>query len=227
MYCVCAALCRSWWADSERVSTQRAAGFSSLSALISFSFLLTGLDLLGLKETLMLETAFFFYCIALSFCAVCGTHPGRRRKDSPPVIMLFPCPTCRKDVELGERGLADCLRNLTLERIVERSLSLFLSLSLSLTRKHTPTEFLFFLTRATLKVNSSNCAVQCRNVVLLVLNTWDVLNLHVFIGTSPKRLIAHRVRGPMKSLQAEQNEVEKRRSWVFPSSKEHVWLTRN
>ncbi|XP_052434865.1 tripartite motif-containing protein 46 isoform X1 [Carassius gibelio] len=51
---------------------------------------------------------------------VCGTHPGRRRKDTPPVIMLFPCPTCRKDVELGERGLADCLRNLTLERIVER-----------------------------------------------------------------------------------------------------------
>ncbi|KAK9961258.1 hypothetical protein ABG768_009054 [Culter alburnus] len=51
---------------------------------------------------------------------VCGTHPGRRRKDTPPVIMLFPCPTCGKDVELGERGLADCLRNLTLERIVER-----------------------------------------------------------------------------------------------------------
>lgn len=34
--------------------------------------------------------------------------------------MLFPCPSCRQDVELGERGLADCLRNLTLERIVER-----------------------------------------------------------------------------------------------------------
>uniref|UniRef100_A0A671LNB3 Tripartite motif-containing protein 46-like n=1 Tax=Sinocyclocheilus anshuiensis TaxID=1608454 RepID=A0A671LNB3_9TELE len=51
---------------------------------------------------------------------LCGTHPGRRRKDTPPVIMLFPCPTCGKDVELGERGLADCLRNLTLERIVER-----------------------------------------------------------------------------------------------------------
>ncbi|XP_052003237.1 tripartite motif-containing protein 46-like [Xyrauchen texanus] len=51
---------------------------------------------------------------------VCGTHPGRRRKDTPPVIMQFPCPTCGKDVELGERGLADCLRNLTLERIVER-----------------------------------------------------------------------------------------------------------
>lgn len=34
--------------------------------------------------------------------------------------MLFPCPLCRQDVELGEKGLADCLRNLTLERIVER-----------------------------------------------------------------------------------------------------------
>uniref|UniRef100_A0A8B9HUW5 Tripartite motif containing 46a n=1 Tax=Astyanax mexicanus TaxID=7994 RepID=A0A8B9HUW5_ASTMX len=33
---------------------------------------------------------------------------------------MFPCPTCRSDVELGERGLMDCLRNLTLERIVER-----------------------------------------------------------------------------------------------------------
>uniref|UniRef100_A0A8C1SFE8 Tripartite motif containing 46a n=1 Tax=Cyprinus carpio TaxID=7962 RepID=A0A8C1SFE8_CYPCA len=62
----------------------------------------------------------FSTCISLSFCTVCGTHPGRRRKDTPPVIMLFPCPTCGKDVELGERGLADCLRNLTLERIVER-----------------------------------------------------------------------------------------------------------
>lgn len=34
--------------------------------------------------------------------------------------MMFPCVTCRRDVELGEKGLADCLRNLTLERIVER-----------------------------------------------------------------------------------------------------------
>ncbi|KAL7875050.1 hypothetical protein SRHO_G00060200 [Serrasalmus rhombeus] len=51
---------------------------------------------------------------------VCGTYPGRRRKDTPVLIMMFPCPTCRCDVELGERGLMDCLRNLTLERIVER-----------------------------------------------------------------------------------------------------------
>ncbi|KAF5898175.1 tripartite motif-containing protein 46-like isoform X1, partial [Clarias magur] len=51
---------------------------------------------------------------------VCGTYPGRRRKDTIPLNMLFPCPTCCRDVELGERGLTDCLRNLTLERIIER-----------------------------------------------------------------------------------------------------------
>uniref|UniRef100_A0A8C6WG30 Tripartite motif containing 46b n=1 Tax=Neogobius melanostomus TaxID=47308 RepID=A0A8C6WG30_9GOBI len=33
---------------------------------------------------------------------------------------MFPCGACRRDVELGERGLTECLRNLTLERIVER-----------------------------------------------------------------------------------------------------------
>ncbi|KAL4624839.1 tripartite motif-containing protein 46-like isoform X1, partial [Arapaima gigas] len=49
-----------------------------------------------------------------------GTYPGRRRKDPPSPTILFPCPQCQKDVELGEHGLADCLRNLALERIVER-----------------------------------------------------------------------------------------------------------
>ncbi|XP_023695535.1 tripartite motif-containing protein 46-like isoform X2 [Paramormyrops kingsleyae] len=49
-----------------------------------------------------------------------GTYPGRRRKEPPPPMVLFPCPPCQRDVELGERGLADCLRNLALERIVER-----------------------------------------------------------------------------------------------------------
>ncbi|XP_069041310.1 tripartite motif-containing 46b [Lepisosteus oculatus] len=49
-----------------------------------------------------------------------GTYPGRRRREGPPPAMLFPCPSCQRDVELGERGLSDCLRNLTLERIVER-----------------------------------------------------------------------------------------------------------
>ncbi|KAF3691957.1 Tripartite motif-containing protein 46 Gene Y protein [Channa argus] len=45
---------------------------------------------------------------------------GRRRKDVASSPMLFPCPTCQQDVELGEKGLTECLRNLTLERIVER-----------------------------------------------------------------------------------------------------------
>ncbi|TRY74320.1 hypothetical protein DNTS_032021 [Danionella cerebrum] len=49
-----------------------------------------------------------------------GTHPGRRRKEGPPPLMLFPCVPCGRDVELGERGLAECMRNLALERIVER-----------------------------------------------------------------------------------------------------------
>uniref|UniRef100_A0A3P8V8M5 Tripartite motif containing 46b n=1 Tax=Cynoglossus semilaevis TaxID=244447 RepID=A0A3P8V8M5_CYNSE len=44
----------------------------------------------------------------------------RRRKEGPPVVMMFPCVPCGRDVDLGEKGLTDCLRNLTLERIVER-----------------------------------------------------------------------------------------------------------
>ncbi|XP_061676299.1 tripartite motif-containing protein 46 [Syngnathoides biaculeatus] len=51
---------------------------------------------------------------------VCSTYPGRRRRDTAPPPMLFPCPSCQEDVELGEKGLTDCPRNLTLERIVER-----------------------------------------------------------------------------------------------------------
>ncbi|KAM3872794.1 tripartite motif-containing protein 46 [Diretmus argenteus] len=51
---------------------------------------------------------------------VCGTYPGRRRKDTAPPPMLFPCPSCQQNVELGDKGLTECLRNLTLERIVER-----------------------------------------------------------------------------------------------------------
>uniref|UniRef100_A0A3P8UN90 Tripartite motif containing 46 n=1 Tax=Cynoglossus semilaevis TaxID=244447 RepID=A0A3P8UN90_CYNSE len=61
----------------------------------------------------------FDLCL-LSRLSVCGTYPGRRRKDAAPPPMLFPCPSCQQDVELGERGLTDCFRNLTLERIVER-----------------------------------------------------------------------------------------------------------
>ncbi|XP_061616602.1 tripartite motif-containing 46b isoform X1 [Phyllopteryx taeniolatus] len=47
-------------------------------------------------------------------------YPGRRRKEGPPLAMMFTCVPCGRDVELGEKGLTDCLRNLTLERIVER-----------------------------------------------------------------------------------------------------------
>lgn len=47
-------------------------------------------------------------------------YPGRRRKEGPSPSMMFPCVPCGRDVELGEKGLTDCLRNLTLERIVER-----------------------------------------------------------------------------------------------------------
>ncbi|XP_062265142.1 tripartite motif-containing 46b isoform X1 [Platichthys flesus] len=49
-----------------------------------------------------------------------GTPGGRRRKEGPALVMMFPCGPCGRDVELGEKGLTDCLRNLTLERIVER-----------------------------------------------------------------------------------------------------------
>ncbi|XP_029022488.1 tripartite motif-containing 46b isoform X2 [Betta splendens] len=49
-----------------------------------------------------------------------GPHPGRRRKEGPAPAMMFPCAPCGREVELGEKGLGDCLRNLTLERIVER-----------------------------------------------------------------------------------------------------------
>ncbi|XP_024122878.1 tripartite motif-containing protein 46 [Oryzias melastigma] len=51
---------------------------------------------------------------------VCSTYPGRRRKDTTLPPMIFPCPSCQQEVELGQRGLSDCFRNLTLERIVER-----------------------------------------------------------------------------------------------------------
>ncbi|XP_028317050.1 tripartite motif-containing protein 46-like isoform X5 [Gouania willdenowi] len=49
-----------------------------------------------------------------------GVYAGRRRKEGPPLVMMFPCGPCGRNVELGEKGLTDCLRNLTLERIVER-----------------------------------------------------------------------------------------------------------
>ncbi|XP_022612496.1 tripartite motif-containing protein 46 isoform X1 [Seriola dumerili] len=65
----------------------------------------------------VLKTGSHYICVLLP---VCGTYPGRRRRDTATPPMLFPCPSCQQDVELGEKGLTDCLRNLTLERIVER-----------------------------------------------------------------------------------------------------------
>ncbi|OCT66762.1 tripartite motif-containing protein 46 isoform X1 [Xenopus laevis] len=49
-----------------------------------------------------------------------GTYPGRKRGASHPPAVLFPCPPCQCDVDLGERGLGNLFRNLTLERVVER-----------------------------------------------------------------------------------------------------------
>eukprot|EP00061_Rhincodon_typus_P005021 g23992.t1 len=49
-----------------------------------------------------------------------GTYPGRRRGNAHPQTISVPCPSCQQEVDLGERGLSDLFRNLTLERIVER-----------------------------------------------------------------------------------------------------------
>ena len=58
--------------------------------------------------------------VALRAPAGFGTYPGRRRSGAQPPSVPFPCPLCRRDVELGERGLAGLFRNPTLERVVER-----------------------------------------------------------------------------------------------------------
>uniref|UniRef100_A0A8C4WBB6 Tripartite motif-containing protein 46 n=1 Tax=Gopherus evgoodei TaxID=1825980 RepID=A0A8C4WBB6_9SAUR len=49
-----------------------------------------------------------------------GTYPGRKRGAVHPQTVSFLCPACQRDVDLGERGLGNLFRNLTLERIVER-----------------------------------------------------------------------------------------------------------
>uniref|UniRef100_A0A7M4E3A6 Tripartite motif containing 46 n=1 Tax=Crocodylus porosus TaxID=8502 RepID=A0A7M4E3A6_CROPO len=49
-----------------------------------------------------------------------GTYPGRKRGAVHPQTISFPCPACKRDVDLGERGLSSLFRNLTLERVVER-----------------------------------------------------------------------------------------------------------
>ncbi|KAF3839727.1 hypothetical protein F7725_018444 [Dissostichus mawsoni] len=55
---------------------------------------------------------------------VCGTYPGRRRKETTLPPMLFPCPSCQQDVELGEKGLTDCLRNLHWSGLYRHTVSL-------------------------------------------------------------------------------------------------------
>ncbi|XP_075466151.1 tripartite motif-containing protein 46 [Ascaphus truei] len=49
-----------------------------------------------------------------------GTYPGRKRGTVHTQTVIFPCPSCQHDVDLGERGLGNLFRNLTLERVVER-----------------------------------------------------------------------------------------------------------
>ncbi|XP_015706838.1 tripartite motif-containing protein 46, partial [Coturnix japonica] len=49
-----------------------------------------------------------------------GTYPGRKRVSPQPTSVPFPCPVCRRDIDLGERGLAGLFRNPTLERVVDR-----------------------------------------------------------------------------------------------------------
>ncbi|KFW95591.1 E3 ubiquitin-protein ligase TRIM36, partial [Phalacrocorax carbo] len=45
---------------------------------------------------------------------------GRKRNSLTPRSTLFPCPGCKRDIDLGERGINGLFRNVTLETIVER-----------------------------------------------------------------------------------------------------------
>uniref|UniRef100_A0A8C3UX05 Tripartite motif containing 36 n=1 Tax=Catharus ustulatus TaxID=91951 RepID=A0A8C3UX05_CATUS len=45
---------------------------------------------------------------------------GRKRNSLTPRSTLFPCPSCQRDIDLGERGINGLFRNFTLETIVER-----------------------------------------------------------------------------------------------------------
>ncbi|XP_064357055.1 E3 ubiquitin-protein ligase TRIM36 isoform X2 [Dromaius novaehollandiae] len=48
------------------------------------------------------------------------SRSGRKRNSLTPRTTMFPCPGCRHDIDLGERGISGLFRNLTLETIVER-----------------------------------------------------------------------------------------------------------
>nr|XP_056704753.1 E3 ubiquitin-protein ligase TRIM36 isoform X2 [Euleptes europaea] len=47
-------------------------------------------------------------------------HTGWKRNSLTPRTTTFPCPGCRHDIDLGERGINGLFRNFTLETIVER-----------------------------------------------------------------------------------------------------------
>ncbi|XP_064357054.1 E3 ubiquitin-protein ligase TRIM36 isoform X1 [Dromaius novaehollandiae] len=49
-----------------------------------------------------------------------AVYTGRKRNSLTPRTTMFPCPGCRHDIDLGERGISGLFRNLTLETIVER-----------------------------------------------------------------------------------------------------------
>ncbi|XP_048383997.1 E3 ubiquitin-protein ligase TRIM36 isoform X3 [Stegostoma tigrinum] len=49
-----------------------------------------------------------------------AAHPGWKRTIHSQGITTFPCPSCKHDIDLGERGLSGLFRNFTLETIVER-----------------------------------------------------------------------------------------------------------
>eukprot|EP00062_Callorhinchus_milii_P012380 gi/632959356/ref/XP_007895574.1/ PREDICTED: E3 ubiquitin-protein ligase TRIM36 isoform X1 [Callorhinchus milii] len=49
-----------------------------------------------------------------------GTHQGWKRTIHSQGVTTFPCPSCKHDVDLGERGISGLFRNFTLETIVER-----------------------------------------------------------------------------------------------------------
>nr|XP_009511540.1 PREDICTED: E3 ubiquitin-protein ligase TRIM36 [Phalacrocorax carbo] len=48
------------------------------------------------------------------------SRTGRKRNSLTPRSTLFPCPGCKRDIDLGERGINGLFRNVTLETIVER-----------------------------------------------------------------------------------------------------------
>ncbi|XP_042308664.1 E3 ubiquitin-protein ligase TRIM36 isoform X2 [Sceloporus undulatus] len=47
-------------------------------------------------------------------------YTGWKRNSLTPKTTTFPCPGCRHDIDLGERGINGLFRNITLETIVER-----------------------------------------------------------------------------------------------------------